>query len=62
MAYWYCYRQTTPRPPGARVVCGPFESRELAMSARERDKLDGELGVPFEADTKAEAEAKAAFQ
>ncbi|GLO69411.1 hypothetical protein MACH17_09280 [Phaeobacter inhibens] len=62
MAFWYWYRQTTPKPPGAWVITGPYSSREDAMSSREFDKQDGQVGVPFQADTKEEAETKTVFQ
>lgn len=62
MSHWYWYRQTTPRPPGAWVVSGPYPSREAAMAARELDKRDGQVGVPFLAETKEHAETKTAFQ
>ena len=60
--YWYWYRQTTPRPPGSWVISGPYETRELALSSREFDKCDGDVGVPFIAMTKEEAETKTSFQ
>ena len=60
MSYWY--RQTIPKPPGAWVVAGPYETKEAAMSARDADKRDGDVGVPFLAATREEAETRTAFQ
>lgn len=60
--YWYWYRQTTPAPPGAWVICGPYSSKDAAMSARGFDKQDGNVGVPFSASSKELAETKTAFQ
>lgn len=62
MPYWYWYRQTNPQPPAKWVVCGPYENRDAALSDRQRDKRDGQVGVPFFAETKREAEEKTAFQ
>lgn len=60
--YWYWYRQTTPRPAGSWVISGPYETRERALSNREFDKRDGDVGVPFMSATKEEAESKTSFQ
>ena len=62
MSYWYWYRQTTPQPPGAWVIAGPYSGREAAMSARESDKQDGQVGIPFLADMRKEAETRIVFQ
>lgn len=62
MPYWYWYRQTNPRPPGSWVISGPYDSREAAMSDRSVDKKDGQVGIPFLAATKAEAETCTSFQ
>lgn len=62
MPYWYWYRQTTPQPPGSWIIAGPYSSREAAMSARQSDKRDGQVGVPFFADTREEAETRTVFQ
>lgn len=57
--YYYGFRQTRPAPPGRWVLCGPFDSYDLAMSNRTNSKAwDCDLSVVFGADTRAEAEAR----
>jgi hypothetical protein len=57
MKYWYKFRQTSPRPPGQWIVCGPYDSCEAAAVAREKSKAwDCEVGNVFPAASKEEAE------
>ncbi len=58
--WWFGFRQTTPKPPGQAVACGPFDSYEIAKSERERSKAwDCEVSVPYASISKEEAEKKA---
>ena len=58
--WYYWFRQTTPKPPGGWVLCGPFETYEVAKRDREISKAwDAELSVPFSASSQEEAEKKA---
>jgi hypothetical protein len=57
--YWFKFRQTRPRPPGDWVVCGPYRTMDEAKTARNQAKAyDSEVGIPFSAETKTEAERK----
>lgn len=57
-SYFYKFRQTSPKPPGAWVLCGPFESYEAAKADRQNSKQwDCELTSVFSASSKADAEA-----
>lgn len=62
MSYWYWYRQTNPPPPGSWVIAGPYSSMAAAKAACEFDKRDGDVGIPFSADTREEAETRTVFQ
>jgi hypothetical protein len=58
--YWFGFRQTSPRPPGQAIACGPYETRDRAMAERQRAKAwDCEVSIPFLAETQEEAEVKA---
>lgn len=57
--FWFGFRQTSPKPPGTAVVCGPYKSLKEASS--ERDKMrawDAALSVPFTAKSREEAESR----
>jgi hypothetical protein len=57
--WFFCFRQTSPKPPGAWVVQGPYDSYEQAKAARAAAKAwDAEVSTPFSASTKAEAQGK----
>jgi hypothetical protein len=60
MPYWYGFRVIKPSPPGSWVVFGPYESRDDALRAYDKTKLDrdGQVSPPFSAEDKAEAERK----
>ncbi len=59
--FYFCFRQIIPRPPGAWVLRGPYETYEQAMNARQRSKAwDADVGTPFSADSTPEAEKKCA--
>lgn len=46
--WYYWFRQTTPKPPGGWVLCGPFETYERAKRDRDNSKAwDAELGTSF---------------
>jgi hypothetical protein len=56
MKWFFCFRQTSPKPPGAWVVQGPYDSYEKAKAKREAAKAsDAEVSTPFRASTKEEA-------
>jgi len=58
--WWFGFRQTTPKPPGQAIACGPYESYEKAKDERERSKAwDCEVSVPYSASSQEEAEGKA---
>jgi len=55
--YWFGFRQTTPRPPGQAIACGPYDSYEQAKLERERSKAwDCEVSIPFAAANQQEAD------
>lgn len=57
--YYFGFRQTKPGPPGHWVACGPYDTYDQAMSARDNSKAwDCEVTVPFVANSKEEAENK----
>ena len=59
MAWFYCFRQSSPTPPAPWVAQGPFSSYESAIAARKAAKAwDTEVGVPFEATISEEAQHK----
>ena len=58
--FWFGFRQTSPKPPGQAIVCGPYSSYEEAKNEREKSKTwDCEVSIPFSADSKEEAEGNA---
>lgn len=55
--YFFKFRQTSPKPPGQWVVCGPFENYQTAKSERENSKAwDCEVSNVFTAASKEAAE------
>lgn len=57
--WFFCFRQTFPRPPGRWVVQGPFHTYERAQAERNNAKAwDAEVSMLFEASTKDEAQRK----
>ena len=56
--WWFGFRQTTPKPPGQAIACGPYESYEKAKDERERSKA-WDCEVPYSASSQEEAEGKA---
>ena len=58
--WWFGFRQTSPKPPGQAIACGPYESYEKAKAERESSKAwDCEVSIPYSASSKKEAEEKA---
>ena len=58
--YWFGFRQTTPKPPGSAVPCGPYDSYEEALQERTKAKAwDCAVSTPFQASSKSEAAIKA---
>jgi hypothetical protein len=58
--WWFGFRQTSPKPPGQAIACGPYESYEKAKAERQKSKAwDCEVSIPYSADSKDEAEEKA---
>ena len=61
MKWFFCFRQTSPKPPGQWVVEGPYDTYERAKAEREAAKAwDADVTAPFAASTKAEAQGKCA--
>jgi len=57
MKYYFGFRQTSPAPPGQWVICGPYETRDEAISARQNSRAwDCQITVPFVASSEEEAE------
>lgn len=57
--YYFCFRQTHPRPAGRWVCKGPYKSYDEAIMERERSKAyDAEVGTPFLAATNADAQVR----
>jgi hypothetical protein len=57
--YFFKFRQTSTKPPGQWVVCGPFDSYETAMADHQLSRAwDCQLSPVFPAASKHEAEAK----
>lgn len=58
--WWFGFRQTSPKPPGQAIACGPYESYDKAKAERESSKTwDCEVSIPYSAISKEEAEEKA---
>jgi hypothetical protein len=58
--WWFGFRQTSPKPPGQAIACGPFGSYDEAKGERERSKAwDCEVSIPYSATSKEEADEKA---
>lgn len=59
MKYYFGFRQTIPAPPGQWIVCGPYDTHDQAMSARQNSKAwDCHVTAPFVASSVEEAENK----
>lgn len=54
--WFYPYQQTRPSPPGKWVASGPWPTDDKAMERRAFDKADGNVGTPFQAASKTEAD------
>ena len=58
--WWFGFRQTSPKPPGQAIACGPYESYDKAKAERENSKAwDCEVSISYSASSKEEAEEKA---
>ncbi|MFH1372441.1 MAG: hypothetical protein ABII79_01410 [bacterium] len=58
--YWFGFRQTSPKPPGQAIACGPYSTQEEARIEREKAKAwDCEVSIPYMASTQKEAKEKA---
>lgn len=59
--FYFCFRQSYPRPPGAWIAQGPYETYDQAIDARQRAKAwDADVGTPFSAKSSAEAQERCA--
>jgi hypothetical protein len=55
--WYFAFRQTSPKPPGQWIACGPYNSYEKASEERSQSKAwDCEVSVPYAAASKEEAE------
>ena len=55
--WYFAFRQTSPRPPGVWIACGPYDSYARASQERNQSKAwDCEVSVPYSAASKEEAE------
>lgn len=58
--WWFGFRQTSPKPLGQAIACGPYESYKKAKVERQNSKAwDCEVSIPYSASSKEEAEEKA---
>jgi hypothetical protein len=58
--WWFGFRQTSPKPLGQAIACGPYESYEKAKVEREKSKAwDCGVSILYSDSSKEEAVERA---